>query len=113
MSHDMGYVFMEVGHRVDILNQLDAIRAADAFKLAARTYPNADLCFMIGGYDKDKRELWEIEEVMQYVRWFANASGLNDWRNPVILRLAEDSIGLLVLSKSFADDHPFKVETPK
>jgi hypothetical protein len=105
------YIFIEIGVRQHIHDRYSAIKAGLAFTGAAKINPKAHLAFMIGGYDEDKRELWEVPEVMQYVRWFANASGLDDWRDERILRLHQDSIGLLVLSNSFVDDkHPFKVE---
>lgn len=110
MTDDVGYVFVEVGHRQDIHKLDEAERVGTVFALAASHYHDADLAFSIGGYDDDKRELWQIPEVMEYVRQFAKAGGLDHWRNPVITRLNQESIALLVLSNSFAPDHPFKVE---
>jgi hypothetical protein len=105
-------IFIEIGHKAVIYNEREARRVGSMFAKAALKYPIAGLTFTIGGYDDDPTELWEYPEVMQYIRWFANASGLDDWRNPVISRLHEDCVGLLILSDSFAPDHPYKVSTP-
>jgi hypothetical protein len=105
-------LIIEIGIKEVIHDEREARRVGSVVAQAALKYPIAGLVLLIGGYDQDPEELWEKPEVMQYVRWFANASGLDDWRNPLVLRLDQDSIGLLVLSGSFSEDHPFKVQVP-
>lgn len=102
-------IMAEIGHREDIKDLTRAKQSGENFAMAAGMQPSASLSFFIGGYDTDKRELWEIPEVMEYIRAFAEAAGLRNWKAPIITRLDEESVGLLVLSNSFAPGHPFIV----
>jgi hypothetical protein len=108
MTDDYDYVFIEIGHRDNIDDLRAVVLPAVAFKLAAKN-PKTRIAIMVGGYDDDPRELWQIPEVRKYLQVFAQKAGIRDWRNPAVMQMHEESIGMLALADAFAPDHPFTV----
>jgi hypothetical protein len=53
-----------------------AKRAADMWRKATTEHPKAFFCPVIPGYDEDPRELWEFEEVRDYIRQWAKLAGI-------------------------------------
>jgi hypothetical protein len=64
---DYDVVFYQAGERGDLCDE--AHRAAEFVQIARMT-PGAELSVMIGGYDDDPRELFDIPEVMAFLRAF-------------------------------------------
>lgn len=63
---DVPVMVVQVGER----GQLDTKHASDAAQgiLKAReTYPAATIVLVVNGYDEDKRELWDVPEVCDYM----------------------------------------------
>lgn len=109
---DFDAIFMEIGSKGNF-STLDRKKAATAFRLARVRYPNATVGFMIGGYDDDPREIYDIPEAREYIRLWAIDAGLTDWREAVKVRWEPNyCIGILQLCGVFADDSPIKVNTP-
>jgi hypothetical protein len=69
-SHDYGVVFLEVGVKGELTPER-ASRAASAISLVKITQPEAQITVMIGGFDNDPRELWDIPEAAAWVRQLA------------------------------------------
>jgi hypothetical protein len=67
---DYGVVFLEVGMKGD-LTPHRATRAAATILMVAATSPEATMTVMIGGYDNDPRELWDIPEAAAWVKLLA------------------------------------------
>jgi hypothetical protein len=67
---DYGVVFLEVGMKGE-LTSARAARGATAILGIAATAPEATITVMIGGFDNDPRELWDIAEAATYVRMLA------------------------------------------
>jgi hypothetical protein len=55
-----------LGHR-DNLDANHARKGAGSLLKARENFPGATIVVSVGGYDDDKRELWEIPEVCGYV----------------------------------------------
>src|SRR6266851_5124139 len=65
---------------VGFRGELTAAKAkyfADYWRKAAIKHPKAWFCPTIYGYDDDPRELWEFEEVREYVRQWAQFAGIH------------------------------------
>jgi hypothetical protein len=67
MSGDLEFAFIEIGHK-GALTIDNAVRAAGAIVKVHLTSPEAVITAMIGGYDNDPRELWDIPEPRDYVK---------------------------------------------
>ena len=65
---------------------------------------------MIGGYDQDTRELWQIPEACSYIATWARLAGIADWREAVKVPWIENE-GLAVLQQCgvFAADSPIRI----
>ena len=78
-------IAIEIGARGEFTTEA-ADAAALIFALAVAQHPKTTKHLMIGGYDTDQRELWDIPEVVEYVREFVTiAAGLlrlpfEDWK---------------------------------
>ena len=104
-------IALEIGVK-DHLSDTNARLAATAFQLARQHYPDSPLMFMIGGYDDDPRELWEIPETRRYIRAWAVFCGIADWREALQVNWFENhGLGLLQACGVFAADSPIHVTT--
>lgn len=99
-------VLVEFGSRGD-LSDATITEMKDAPRLCVQYYPGRPLLISIGGFDDDPRELWDIPEVADYVRRFAMASGLHDWRTRTFDALDEQCKGLLVMCGAVDPGHPY------
>jgi hypothetical protein len=75
--------------------------------MAHARYPKATLLLSVDGYDDDPRSLWDIPEAAAFVRRFAKAAGLRDWRGSLFQALDETSRGLLIACDAIDKPHPF------
>jgi len=104
---DYSHVFIEIGGRDNLTRQvIEEVRTAPL--LAARAQPGRPIVLMVGGYDDDPRELWDIPEAAAHIRAYAVSSGLADWRSPLFRCLAEEAIGLLVACRALYEPHPYR-----
>ena len=111
-SDDYDVIFLEIGCK-GRLAAFDCLIAATAFRLARVRYPSAKIGFCLGGYDDDPRELYDIAETRDYIRQWAHAAGLADWREAATVRWQPpECLGILQLCGVFADDSPIFVNTP-
>lgn len=69
------HIFSEIGHNGNLTPRIAEDTAAKWF-MVFKIQPEAKHEFMIGGFDQDPRQLWEIPEVCDYVRRFAGAACL-------------------------------------
>lgn len=104
-------VFLGIGGKGH-LDDATLRKMQDAPRMVHAAHPNAEITLFIDGYDNDPRELWQIEEVVQYIRRFARASGLHDWKGELFLVLDSVSKGLLIACDAIDKPHPYKVELP-
>jgi hypothetical protein len=51
--------------------------SAKRWRAAAANNPHATFIVMVGGYDDDPRELWDLPEVVRFVRDWAQAAGIH------------------------------------
>lgn len=65
------------------------------------------IALCVDGYDEDPRELWQVPEVARFLRRWAFATGLCDWRHPRFRLLNDASIALLALCEALSPGHPF------
>lgn len=109
MAVDM--IMIVIGNKqvIDDHNDLGLYRTSEIFLLSALKYPSAQFLLSIDGYDEDERELWEIPEVMRYIKRWAQAARLTDGYAPILQRIHDDTIGLLVLADAFGIHHPYHV----
>lgn len=101
-------VLCEIGdaeHR----SEADAIAAGEWIAVVAVSQPTALIRLMLGGYDEDPRELWDIPEAAAYIRQVALASGVLDWRSPIVKRFGETTVLLLAQCGALGPGHPFKI----
>ena len=77
------YVCTVIGEK-GMLTMRAAAQMAAHWQTLVERYPNGRFAISIYGYDDDQRELWEIAEVVHYVRQWAHLTGMNDrataWR---------------------------------
>lgn len=93
-----GAVIYEAGSRADMANP--ALRAAE-FATLVRANPGAELTVTIGGYDKDPRELFDVPEVMAFLREFMqHLGGLfnSDERKGLLDRFSWECRAMLLLA---------------
>jgi hypothetical protein len=72
-------------------------------------YPDAPIVLSLSGFDDDPRSLWDIPEAAAYIRAYARAAKLTDWRGPLFQALDETSRGLLVACDAIDKPHRFTV----
>jgi hypothetical protein len=70
-------VWMTIGKR-DALTPQEAERMGACWREAVQRNPRAEFLITIDGYDDDQRELWQIPEVVSYVKLWAAAAGMAD-----------------------------------
>jgi hypothetical protein len=82
---EVALVAIEIGVRGDLT--LGAVaQSVMAFALAQKRYPEAEFALVIGGYDDDPREVWDIPEAKHFFRVFLGAAKrmipgtMFDWR---------------------------------
>jgi hypothetical protein len=73
-------------------------------------YPDATILLTLDGYDDDPRSLWDIPEAADYIRRFARAAKLTNWRSPLFRALEEASRGLLIACDAIDKPHPFRLD---
>jgi hypothetical protein len=71
-------IYLAIGMR-GAFSQDAAQRAASAFRKTVEQYPQAIILPTIPGFDEDPRELWEFEDVRNYVQLWARFAGLDDF----------------------------------
>ena len=59
------------------LNQSTAEEYAESWKDFRARHPKSPVVIFFLGYDMDPRQIWDIPECAQYLRWFAEAAGIN------------------------------------
>jgi hypothetical protein len=64
-----------IGWRGKLTNK-NAQEYAEGWRTMRAKHPAATFCPIVAGYDEDPRELWEIPEVVKYVRQFAELAGI-------------------------------------
>lgn len=86
MSDTINFALHEIGAR-DAFSRDLARRMARDFVDSLTAFPNAEHMLVVGGYDTDPRELWDIPEARAYIREFAGWVALMlpgrkiaDWR---------------------------------
>lgn len=63
---DVPAMIVQVGSKGELDTKHAAV-AAQALLKARETYPSAQIVLVVTGYDKDKRELWDVPEVCSYM----------------------------------------------
>lgn len=82
---EVDLVAIEIGAR-DELTLGACADAVMAFVMARERYPDAEFALLIGGYDADPREVWDIPEAKEYFRVFVGSllmvigGTVFDWR---------------------------------
>jgi hypothetical protein len=77
--------FIEIGLK-DELTATNAMAAAECTIMAMLRYPFAEFSLVIGGFDTDPREVWDIPEAKDYFEMFIgamfvlNAPHVREWR---------------------------------
>lgn len=99
-------VIVEFGRRGVLTDEVIA-EMRHAPRMVTEVYPGKPLMIAIGGYDEDPRRLWEIPEVVDYIRRYAKASGLSNWRDPLFAALEDESKFLLIKCDAVMQPHPF------
>jgi hypothetical protein len=87
-------VLYHLGDRGDLRDE--AKRAADLVAVAGMQ-PQARLSILIGGYDEDPRELFDIPEVMAFLKRIANAMP-EDALRTVMPRFDKSSLALFLVA---------------
>lgn len=75
-----------------------------------REHPDAPITLVLDGYDDDPRSLWDIQEAADYVRRYAMASGLHNWRGALFQALDEETKALLIACRAVDEPHPYELE---
>jgi hypothetical protein len=106
-------VFVEVGVRGK-LDKGHAMRASKRLKLLLEEMPTARFCVMIGGFDHDPREVWDIPQARDYVMWLALYL-MDDAINFTEINLHPDSMAVFALCTGVGritkkHDHGYTVE---
>jgi hypothetical protein len=74
MMNDQGHdhVFVELGHKGN-LGEVRAFSIAHSVSKLIDSQPDAQFCFLVGGFDNDEREVWNIDEAKNFFALFAYA----------------------------------------
>lgn len=107
-SNDFGLVMIEIGGKGH-LDEHTLLEMASAPAMAHAQYPAAPILLSLSGYDQDPRSIWDIPEAADYVRAYARAAGLCDWRSSLFKALDETTAGLLIACDAINKPHPFTV----
>jgi hypothetical protein len=99
---------IEIGSRGH-LSDADLAKMAGYPAWLHATLPDLPINLSIGDYDDDDPELWDIPEVVDYLRRYARASGLHDWKGALFQALSEGSKTLLLLADAIDKPHPYDV----
>ena len=70
-------------------------------------HPGASIELTMDGYDDDPRSLWDIPEAAAYVRRYAKAAKLTDWRSSLFQALEETTKGMLIACDAIDKPHPY------
>jgi hypothetical protein len=111
LTHDDAPVLViELGGRGHF-RASDVVRAAEALSTAVgRLRDSQTLILTIGGYDTDKRELYEVPEVVRFLRRTVKAAGITHWSHPAVRMFNEETLALLLQCGVFGSDHPWRVQ---
>jgi hypothetical protein len=69
-------VSFHVGSRGE-LDWFAAQEYARSWKIFRTRHPKSPVVIFFLGYDTDPREIWDIPECVQYLKWFAKTAGIN------------------------------------
>jgi hypothetical protein len=90
-----------VAHEIGVkghLSDVAAFTAAFSFALAVLRMPEPQHHLLIGGFDDDPREVWDIPEAREYLCQFSAAlHTLFPDRHPGQWRLDDQSLGMLAM----------------
>lgn len=88
----------------------DARKAAASFKLAVRRLPRSTyIAATIDGFDQDPREVYDIPAAAEQFREFGRAAFGGNGFHPLVQRLEEGTIAVLVQCGAFGSRHPYTV----
>ena len=106
-DEDPAAIVIECGVRGSLSDDsLAAMSPAPA--MVAAVYPGKPILIGISGYEDDPRSLWEIPEVVVYLKKFAKASGISNWRSDLYKRLDDHTKVMLIMAKALDEPHPFR-----
>jgi len=77
MNEVVDVIWQVIGER-DRLTRGEAKAAAKLWKEQLRLQPGAHVILSVHGYDDDPRNLWEFEEVREFIQQFARFAGITD-----------------------------------
>jgi hypothetical protein len=98
---DVSFALHEIGTQGDFTD-VGARKAATDFVGARAMLPNATHMLVVGGYDGDSRELWDIPEARAFVRRFAGYVALLLPGTPLTgWNLDNASIGVIAMCIGF------------
>lgn len=89
---DAGMCIMEIGERGQLTRQ-QARRMGTQWRKLVQRHPDGVFWFSVDGYGDDPRELWEIPEVVRYVRQWARFAGMDDLEAAVRLLGPQSPVG--------------------
>jgi hypothetical protein len=92
------------------LTRSSAREAANAYRRAVAQYPKAVVYVMIAGYDADPREIWEIPEARDHMRYWAQYLGLTHGSDELASALESTAFGTLAKCGVFQDIDPDTVQ---
>jgi hypothetical protein len=88
-------VFIEIGFK-GFLTGPRALAAINRLYVMLDTMPDTRFCLMVGGFDNDPREVWDIPEVKRYYRMIAEGLALSG--KPFMdLNLHDDTMAVFAL----------------
>lgn len=108
MTEEISAVVIEFGGRGHLTEDV-ILEMKDAPRMVAEVYPDKPIMIALAGYDDDPRELYEIPEAADYIRRFAVAAGLTDWRTPMFESLVDECKALLIACNAVDPGHGFTV----
>jgi hypothetical protein len=92
---DIFYAAVEIGHKNHLTPEVAVKSATGVLSLNAR-YPDTHMAIVIGGYDNDDRELWDIPEAAEFVKLFATLLCVRG-RKLDSFNFVDDSLAVLAL----------------
>jgi hypothetical protein len=93
------------------LKRSTAREAANAYRKTVAQYPKAIIYVTITGYDSDPREIWDIPEARDHIRYWAQYLGLTHSSDELAAPLVEStSLGTLAKCGVFNDIDPDTVQ---
>ena len=97
-------ILMMIGKRGELTPQEAERMGGARWRMEVQRNPRAEFMIIVSGYDDDPRELWQISEVVSYVKLWAAAAGIGDVATAQ--RLHRQSLGLLGLCGVFGGQPP-------